>query len=82
MRGRRMSLRWWLALAFALVGSITALVVAEVFTGRAESAFRSRAQELATGTAVSAAESVRRDTGRLGLVRATRAAAVSSHLSL
>ena len=82
MRGRRLSLRWWLALAFALVGSITALVVAEVFTGRAESAFRSRAQELATGTAVTAAESVRRNADTLGLVRATRAAAASSHLSL
>jgi len=82
MRGRRVSLRWWLALAFALVGSITALVVAEVFTGRAESAFRSRAQELATGTAVTAAENVRRNAGRLGLARATRAAAASSRLSL
>ena len=77
-----MSLRWWLALAFALVGSITALVVAEVSTGRAESAFRSRAQELATGTAVSAAENVRRSARTAGLARATRAAAASSHLSL
>lgn len=82
MRGRRLSLRWWLALAFALVGSITALVVAEVSTGRAESAFRSRAQELATGTAVSAAETLRRNAAVAGLARATGTAATSSHLSL
>ena len=55
----RISMRWWLALAFAAVAALTALAVAEVFTQRAETSFRARAQELVAGTAVSAAEAVR-----------------------
>jgi two-component system sensor histidine kinase VicK len=82
VRTTGLSLRWWLAAAFALVASITALVVAEVFTARAEGAFRARAQELASGTAVVAAESVRRQTGSNGLQASTRSAARSNHLSL
>ena len=41
----RVSMRWWLALAFAAVAALTAVVVAEVFTQRAETSFRSRAGE-------------------------------------
>ena len=52
------SIRWWLALCFAAVVSLTAVVVAEVFTARAESAFRHRAKELATGNAVAAATKI------------------------
>src|SRR5579859_5395237 len=55
----RMSMRWWLALAFAAVAALTALAVAEVFTQRAEDAFRSRAQELTAGAAVGAAEKIK-----------------------
>jgi signal transduction histidine kinase/HAMP domain-containing protein len=53
-------MRWWLALAFALIASLTAVAVAEVFTERAEDAFRSRAEELSTGTSVAAASEVAR----------------------
>jgi PAS domain S-box-containing protein len=53
------SIRWWLTLAFAAVAALTAVAVAEVFTQRAESSFRSRAQELAAGSAVGAAEAIR-----------------------
>ena len=53
-------MRWWLALAFAAIASLTALAVAQVFTSRAEDAFRSRARELATGNAVAAATEVTR----------------------
>lgn len=57
-------MRWWLALTFALISALTAVAVAEVFTRRAESAFRGRAQDLAAGTAVGAAEAIRQALGR------------------
>ena len=60
MRLRGVSMRWWLALAFALIASLTAVAVAEVFTERAEDAFRSRAEELTTGNSVAAASEVAR----------------------
>jgi signal transduction histidine kinase len=53
-------MRWWLALAFALIALLTAVAVAEVFTERAEDAFRSRAEELATGNSVAAASEIGR----------------------
>jgi two-component system, OmpR family, sensor histidine kinase VicK len=52
-------MRWWLALAFALIASLTAVAVATVFTQRAEDAFRDRAEELSTGTAVAVANQLR-----------------------
>jgi two-component system sensor histidine kinase VicK len=51
-------MRWWLALAFALIASLTAVAVATVYTQRAENAFRDRAEELTTGRAVAAASDV------------------------
>lgn len=61
-------MRWWLALAFALIASLTALAVAQVFTGRAENAFRGRAEEFTTGGTVAAASEIGRALrrGRLG----------------
>lgn len=56
----RFSMRWWLALAFAAIAATTAVVVAEIFTERAESAFRSRAEEIAVGSAVAAAREINR----------------------
>jgi hypothetical protein len=53
-------MRWWLALAFALIASLTALVVAKVFSERAEGAFRGRAEEFTTGAAVAAASEIAR----------------------
>jgi signal transduction histidine kinase len=54
----RISMRWWLALAFALIAAITAVAVAQVFSSRSEQAFRERAEDLAVGRSVAAAESV------------------------
>jgi signal transduction histidine kinase/HAMP domain-containing protein len=51
-------MRWWLALAFALIALLTAVAVATVFNLRAENAFRERAEELTTGRAVAAANDV------------------------
>jgi len=51
-------MRWWLALAFAAIAAITAIVVAQVFSQRSESAFRDRAEELAIGKTVSAAAEI------------------------
>lgn len=48
-------MRWWLALAFASIAALTAVVVAQVFTSRSEDAIRARARELAAGSAVTAA---------------------------
>jgi two-component system, OmpR family, sensor histidine kinase ResE len=52
-------MRWWLALAFALIAALTAIAVATVFTQQAENAFRDRAEELTTGRAVAAANDMR-----------------------
>ena len=49
------SMRWWLALSFALVGALTALVVAQLVSSRVEASLRDRAEELAAGNAVAAA---------------------------
>jgi signal transduction histidine kinase len=51
----RISMRWWLATAFAAIVALTAVAVAELFTQRAEDALAARAEELATGSAVAAA---------------------------
>ena len=51
-------MRWWLALAFALIASLTAIAVATVFTQRVENAFRDRAEEFTTGRAVAAATEI------------------------
>ena len=53
-------MRWWLALCFAAVVSLTAVVVAEVFTARAESEFRNRAKVLTAGNAFSGASEITR----------------------
>ena len=54
-------MRWWLAAAFALVAAITAVAVVGVLNGRSELAFRRYAEDLAVGTAVSAAEALKHD---------------------
>jgi len=52
---RALSIRWWLALAFAGIAALTALAVAQVFNARSEAAIRERARELAAGSALTAA---------------------------
>ena len=55
---RALSMRWWLALAFAGIAALTALAVAQVFTARSEAAIRERARDLAAGSAVTAAPEI------------------------
>lgn len=57
---RGISMRWWLSFAFALIAAVTAAVVAQVFAQRSETAFRERAEALAVGNAVAAADGVAR----------------------
>src|SRR4051812_1121231 len=53
-------MRWWLALAFAVVAGLTALAVVAVLSNRSESAFRRYAQEFAVGNTVAATEALKR----------------------
>jgi two-component system sensor histidine kinase VicK len=52
------SVRWWLTLAFAAIAAITALAVAQVSRWQSEQALRGKAEELAAGSAVSAAAAI------------------------
>lgn len=63
-------MRWWLALAFGLIALVTALVATEVATERAEDAFRSRAEVIAAGNAVAAADEISRVRTRAELAQA------------
>ncbi len=54
MGPRAVSMRWWLALAFAGIAALTAVAVAQLFSARSESAIRERAQELTAGSVVTA----------------------------
>jgi signal transduction histidine kinase len=58
MRRLSVSMRWWLALVFAAMVALTAVVVAQMLTVRSERAFRERAEELAAGAAVTAANAI------------------------
>jgi signal transduction histidine kinase len=55
---RLLSIRWWLPLAFAAIAAVTALAVAQVFRAQSEAALRTRAQDLAAGSAVGAAAAI------------------------
>lgn len=48
-------MRWWLAVVFAALAALTAVVVATVSANRTEDAFRGRAEELAAGRSFGAA---------------------------
>ena len=58
MRRLTISLRWWLALAFAAIAAVTAVAVAEVLTQRAQGVLSDRAEEIATGSSVVAAREI------------------------
>ena len=51
-------MRWWLALLFAGIAALTAVVVAQVFQSSSESAIRERVAELTAGTAVAGASRI------------------------
>lgn len=63
-------MRWWLALLFAGIAALTAIVVAQVFRASAADAIRDRAGELAAGTTVAAATQIGRETTEDGVTRA------------
>ena len=75
-------MRWWLALAFVLVASLTAVGVAELSTRRSEQAFRERALELAVGQSASAARAVELAVRRGDLERATAVIAARRRASV
>lgn len=66
------SVRWWLALAFAAVAAITALSVAQVSRSQSEKALRTKAEELAAGSAVVAAARITSAVPAIALGAATR----------
>jgi signal transduction histidine kinase len=55
----RVGIRWWLALAFAVVAATTAIAVTQLSSDRSQSAFRERAQALAAGSTFQAAIDLR-----------------------
>ena len=55
----RVGIRWWLALAFAVVAATTAIAVAQLSSDRSQTAFRERAQALAAGSTFQAAIDLR-----------------------
>jgi signal transduction histidine kinase len=66
-------MRWWLSLSFAIVAAVTAFAVAQVFQAQSRDALRSKAQDLAAGTAVGAAVPISEAT-TLRQIRAVTAA--------
>jgi signal transduction histidine kinase/HAMP domain-containing protein len=75
-------MRWWLSLAFAFIAAVTALAVAQVFLDRSERAFRERAEELAVGNAVAAADAIERVAPRGGLDESVQVMAQRRRLAL
>jgi signal transduction histidine kinase/HAMP domain-containing protein len=78
----RIGMRWWLAVAFAVIAAVTAVAVAQVFSERSERAFRERAQDLAAGQAFQVAIEIAEASGDGALRWQVDAAAVRSGLAL
>ena len=78
MSGFRIGLRWWLAIAFAVVAGLTALAAALIFSERGESAFRQRSDVLALGNSVAAAVRIRTALAAEGLQDALQQVAEQS----
>ncbi len=75
-------MRWWLAVAFALIAAVTAVTVAQFFAERSERAFRERAEDLAVGASVAAADVVVWAARDGSLAEAVETLAESRRLSL
>ena len=75
-------MRWWLALAFALIAAVTAVAVGLVFSERSEHAFEARAEEVAVGGAVASAEAIARAVRRGDLERAVKVVSDRRQLAL
>ncbi len=76
------SMRWWLALAFAAIAAVTAVAVAEVLTQRAQRVLSDRADEIATGSSVVAAREITDALENGDLDRTVQVIAVGRRLSL
>lgn len=75
-------MRWWLAVAFALIAAVTAVTVAQFFAQRSERAFRERAEDLAVGASIAAADVVVRAAREGSLEQSVTAIAESRRLSV
>lgn len=76
-------MRWWLALAFAVVAAITSVAIGALYLDRSEGALRDRAAELSAGIVVGVAGEVQRDVrARVDLESALRAAAGERRIRL
>ena len=78
----RVSMRWWLALAFALIAALTASAVVLVSSSRTSAQFRERSEDLAAGSTVTAAQEIRRALGNDTLVTELPAIGEARGLSL
>jgi signal transduction histidine kinase len=58
MSSRFIGIRWWLGVAFAVVAAVSTALVVSQFSTRSQNAFRDKAEELAAGSTLFAAESV------------------------
>ncbi|MHB8468349.1 MAG: sensor histidine kinase [Gaiellaceae bacterium] len=58
MTRRFIGVRWWLGAAFAVVAATSTAIVVSQFSSRSEEAFRSHAEQLATGSTLLAAQQV------------------------
>ena len=76
------SMRVWLAVVVAVIVTIAAVAVAEVLTVRSERAFRERAQDLAAGSAVTAAAAVSAQPTRAEAAAAAASAAARRDIAL
>src|SRR3954464_12799640 len=79
---QRIGMRWWLALAFAVVAGLTALAVVAVLGNRSELAFRTYAREFAVGTTVAGPAALKRAGPFDRLADETATIAARRHLAL
>jgi len=75
-------MRWWLALSFALVGALTALVVAQLVNSRVEASLRDRAEELTAGNAVATASALGASRDRADLAEVAARASASRRIAV
>jgi two-component system phosphate regulon sensor histidine kinase PhoR len=77
-----LSMRWWLAAAFAVVAAVTAFGVVLELNSRSEDAFRRNAQSFALGLTVQTAEALKHAHSLPALQRAADDAAARRRLSV
>lgn len=82
VRRHMLSMRWWLALVFAAIVVLTAVSVANVMTLRSERAFRERAEVLAAGTALTAANELVERSRTTGAKRAAQSVSRSRRIAI